>query len=89
MVTTLTKIVLRDHLSQSRLKIGYSVNDKRTLETKSRGVVKVKLKRTRMHTQDDLRVLALCSIYSTFTLYMYAWNFKSKLVDNVNASVYL
>lgn len=59
MVTTLTKIVLRDHLSQSRLKIDYSVNDKRTLETKSRGVVKVKLKRTRMHTQDDLRVFGV------------------------------
>lgn len=89
MVTTLTKIVPRDYLSQSRLKIGYSVNDNRTLETESRGVVKVKLKRTRMHTQDDLRVLALCYIYSTFISYMYSWNFMSKLFDNVNSSVSL
>lgn len=41
------------------MKIGYSVNDKRILEIKLCGVVKVKLKCIRMYILDDLRVFGV------------------------------
>lgn len=54
--------------------------------TKSPGVVNVKLTPTRVRTQDDLSVLALHFVYSTFT--SYTWKFRSKYFDNVNSLVF-
>lgn len=55
-------------------------------KTKSPGVVNVKLTSTRVRTQDDLSVLALHFVYSTFT--SYTWKFRSKFFDNVNSLVF-